>query len=250
MLNLSQPKKLRILFIVNLISVGVFLYMYPIEFWMLISILYGIFLNVVGNNIGLHRYFSHRGFTVNNDVYLKMLSTLCGIGSQINYCMIHRHHHKHSDTIEDPHNPKEIGLFRSLIMAYKPVTINPKIVKDLFADEQLKWIHRHYYSIVYAFMILLWILFGFKYMVLFFSVPALMCWISAVAIGLLPHTNGYRNYATQDNSHNNILASLLSFGEGWHNYHHHNPKDYRHGKKWWEFDPAATIIDLIKKDET
>lgn len=247
MLNLSQPQKLRILFIVNIILV--FVFVLDLGFWLFfVSVIYGILLNIIGNNIGLHRYFSHRSFEVNNDLYLKILSTLCGIGSQINYCMIHRYHHKCSDTSEDPHDPNNIGLFRSLIMDYKPVAINPRIVRDLFNDKELKFIHQNYYKLIYIWMILLTII-DIKYTIAFFSIPALMCWISAVAIGIIPHKIGYRYHDTNDNSHNSILASFVSFGEGWHNYHHNNPKDYRHGKQWWEFDPAAKIIDVIKKKD-
>jgi stearoyl-CoA desaturase (delta-9 desaturase) len=43
------------------------------------------------------------------------------------------------------------------------------------------------------------------------------------------------------------LTSLISWGEGWHNYHHTKSKDYRHGHKWWELDPPAFFIERIFK---
>jgi stearoyl-CoA desaturase (delta-9 desaturase) len=37
------------------------------------------------------------------------------------------------------------------------------------------------------------------------------------------------------------------WGEGWHNNHHAFPADYRFGKKWYEIDITAYIIEWIKK---
>lgn len=243
---LTAPQKLRALFFTNLILViGYFIYAEINVALLLVACVYGIMLNLVGNNIGMHRYFSHKSFQLKNDMWIKVLSTLCCIGSQINYCMIHRQHHKFSDAEFDPHNPKEIGILRSLIMSYKSVPINPRIVRDLFDDKHLKFIHTRYYQLLIFGAIVL-AAFGIEYLILFFSLPALFCWVSAVTIGIVPHMTGYRNYATPDNSHNSVIASILSIGEGWHNYHHANPKDYRHGIKWWEFDPAAKIIEWIR----
>ena len=36
--------------------------------------------------------------------------------------------------------------------------------------------------------------------------------------------------------------SLVTFGEGYHNYHHEFPYDYRNGVKPWQFDPTKWII--------
>jgi stearoyl-CoA desaturase (delta-9 desaturase) len=242
---LTAPQKLRLLFAFNIVSVIGYVFIADDATLVLLGgILYGIFLNVVGNNIGLHRYFSHRSFKIKNDRWLKFFSTVCGLGSQINYCMIHRHHHKFSDTANDPHNPKEIGILKSLFMVYKPVQINPNIVRDLFKDKELKFLHSYYYYIIMVWILLLAFI-SIEALIIFFSLPALICWISVVAIGIIPHLGDYRSSQTSDNSHNSVIASILSIGEGWHNYHHANPKDYRHGKKWWEFDPAAKLIKWI-----
>ena len=246
MLNFSHPQKLRTLCFLNIIFVFWYFTYSELSINLIcLSIFYSILLNLIGNNIGLHRYFSHRSFEVKNDLVLKILSTLCGLGSQVSYSMTHRQHHKFSDTIGDPHNPKEIGLFKSLTMSYKSVNINPTIVRDLFADKDLKFIHKNYYRLLSCWMLIL-LIFDIKYVILFFSLPMLICWISAVSIGTLPHLQGYKIFPDSTSNYNNIVASLLSMGEGWHHYHHINPKNYKHGTRWWEFDPAAKIISLIK----
>ena len=50
------------------------------------------------------------------------------------------------------------------------------------------------------------------------------------------HLWGTRRFATGDDSTNNFLIAVLTFGEGWHNNHHAHPTSARHGLKWWEFD--------------
>jgi stearoyl-CoA desaturase (delta-9 desaturase) len=38
------------------------------------------------------------------------------------------------------------------------------------------------------------------------------------------------------------LLALLTYGEGYHNYHHTFQWDYRNGIKWWHFDPTKWMI--------
>jgi len=38
------------------------------------------------------------------------------------------------------------------------------------------------------------------------------------------------------------LVSFVSFGEGYHNFHHAYARDFRNGPKWYNFDPSKWII--------
>ena len=55
------------------------------------------------------------------------------------------------------------------------------------------------------------------------------------------------NFETTDNSHNNVIIGWLSFGFGWHNNHHSDPKNWNFSEKWWQLDLAALLIKGIKK---
>jgi stearoyl-CoA desaturase (delta-9 desaturase) len=57
-----------------------------------------------------------------------------------------------------------------------------------------------------------------------------------VTINSFAHRFGRRRFATRDDSRNNWFLALLTFGEGWHNNHHHYPGSARQGFRWWEFD--------------
>jgi stearoyl-CoA desaturase (Delta-9 desaturase) len=39
----------------------------------------------------------------------------------------------------------------------------------------------------------------------------------------------------------------VTFGEGYHNYHHTHLRDYRNGPKWYNFDPSKWLIYLLSK---
>ena len=41
--------------------------------------------------------------------------------------------------------------------------------------------------------------------------------------------------------------ALVTFGEGYHNYHHEFQYDYRNGVKPWQFDPTKWIIWTLSK---
>ena len=49
-----------------------------------------------------------------------------------------------------------------------------------------------------------------------------------------------------DDSTNNFLIALLTFGEGWHNNHHAHPSSARHGLRWWEIDTNWYVILALK----
>jgi len=46
---------------------------------------------------------------------------------------------------------------------------------------------------------------------------------------------------------NNFIISFLTFGEGYHNYHHAYANDYRNGVRWYQFDPAKWLIWTLSK---
>jgi sn-1 stearoyl-lipid 9-desaturase len=66
-------------------------------------------------------------------------------------------------------------------------------------------------------------------------------------VNSVTHLWGSRRFATKDQSTNNLLVALLTFGEGWHNNHHAHPVSARHGLKWYEVDMNWYGIWALKK---
>jgi stearoyl-CoA desaturase (Delta-9 desaturase) len=69
-----------------------------------------------------------------------------------------------------------------------------------------------------------------------FFVSTIVLLHATVTINSLAHRFGSRRYDTNDDSRNNWLLALITFGEGWHNNHHHFPGSARQGFRWWEID--------------
>jgi stearoyl-CoA desaturase (delta-9 desaturase) len=69
---------------------------------------------------------------------------------------------------------------------------------------------------------------------------------STWSINSICHVWGWRDYRSGDESRNNPVMGILSFGEGWHNNHHAFPSSARHGLKWWQFDASWVIIRSLQ----
>ena len=78
-----------------------------------------------------------------------------------------------------------------------------------------------------------------------FFVSTVVLFHVTVTINSLAHRWGSRRYATNDDSRNNWLLALLTFGEGWHNNHHHFPGSARQGFHWWEYDLTYYTLRLM-----
>ena len=74
----------------------------------------------------------------------------------------------------------------------------------------------------------------------------MILWNAGSFINTLTHTFGYRNHDTDDNSTNIPLLGFLMWGEGWHNNHHAKPGKWDFQHRWWEIDPSAWVIRLVK----
>ena len=58
--------------------------------------------------------------------------------------------------------------------------------------------------------------------------------------------HGSRRYPTRDSSRNNLILSLLTFGEGWHNNHHRFPASVRQGFRWYEVDLSYYALRVME----
>jgi stearoyl-CoA desaturase (delta-9 desaturase) len=220
-------------------------------YWFFIGLVCFLWTGIVGVNVALHRYYSHRAFATSKfkERILLWSSVLTSLGSPAMWCSIHRLHHVTSDTDKDPHNPKIMGNVKTWFGIWKPVVIPKRFIVPFLKTKEMLFVHNNYFAISAAILIVLCLidirLAGFLY-----ALPAIGCFHGAQAIGVLPHLTGwpqklmlgYRRHDVKDTSHNNWIASILALGEGWHNNHHANPGRWYQGETWWEIDPPAFMI--------
>ena len=70
---------------------------------------------------------------------------------------------------------------------------------------------------------------------------------STFCINSICHLWGNQPHGQADSSRDSWWVSLLTFGEGYHNYHHTYQSDYRNGPRWYNFDPSKWMIFSLYK---
>ncbi|MCH8226589.1 MAG: acyl-CoA desaturase, partial [Chloroflexi bacterium] len=58
------------------------------------------------------------------------------------------------------------------------------------------------------------------------------------------HIWGQQPYSRASSARDNPILALITYGEGYHNYHHAFQWDYRNGVKWWHYDPTKWMIRI------
>lgn len=203
----------------------------------------------VGVSCTLHRYYSHKSFEFKS-ILIKniftIISVLAGRGSPLGWVYIHREHHANAETKNDPHSLKHNGLKGFFIPIHKnKENINKALIKEFFTKDHLL-INRYYLLILILYILILFTIDPW----LFYFGWALPVSVGHLLINIFTHTShryGYSNFERSDNSKNFWIFGFLLFGEGWHNNHHADPKNYNLSRKWWEIDPIAFIIKGVKK---
>jgi stearoyl-CoA desaturase (delta-9 desaturase) len=198
----------------------------------------------LGIGMGYHRLLTHRGYKTPKwvEYFLTVCGTLTLEGGPIQWVTTHRIHHAHTERPEDPHSPRDgtwwahAGwIFRGTAQNHDRETIE-RYSPDLLKGRFHVWISRWYYLPIVMLGVAL-LLFGgwsvFLWGVFLRTVVGLHAtWL----VNSVTHMWGTRRFETSDDSTNNLLVALLTFGEGWHNNHHAHPRAARHGLAWYELD--------------
>lgn len=217
---------------------------------------FGLFMAFCGLSItaGYHRLWSHRAYEAHP--VLKLLFALggaCALQNDVlTWASDHRRHHLHvDDNDRDPYSAGR-GLWFShigwILRHYRSGATDLSNVKDLRKDPVLVWQRRYYLPLVLLMNI---------------GLPCLIGWLhgdvlaSLLLAGLLrlvlsqhvtylinsaAHRWGKQPYSLRNSARDNALLAFITYGEGYHNYHHAFQWDYRNGIRWWHWDPTKWLI--------
>lgn len=201
-----------------------------------------------------HRYFSHKAFRTSRA--LQFVFALIGASAvqrgPLWWAAHHRDHHRHADTPRDPHSPRTQGFWFSHMgwfLTRGGFHADHDNVRDLVRYPELRALDRYDVLVPIALACVLffgggWLAdavpslhtSGAQLLVWGFFVSTVVLFHATVTINSLAHRYGTRRFATRDDSRNNGWLALITFGEGWHNNHHHFPGAARQGFAWWELD--------------
>ena len=205
---------------------------------------------------GYHRLFAHKTYQAAWPVRLFLLVFGAGAleNSVLNWAADHRVHHAHVDEERDPYNlTKGFWWAHMGWIFFEAEPIPKSVVRDLQEDPLVVWQDRFYA------LIGLGVAFGIPLIVGLLTGRVLGCLLIAGVlrvvvshhgtffINSLCHMVGRRPYSTEHSARDSPIMAVLAFGEGYHNYHHSFPFDYRNGVKVWQFDPAKWMIWTLSR---
>lgn len=203
---------------------------------------------------GYHRLWSHRSYRAAWP--LKLFFVIFGAFSLQNsvlvWCARHRVHHRFVDDVErDPHSIRT-GFWHAhigwMLRHWSTSDVDFEQVWDLERDPLLKWQHRYYWPLTWSLNLGVPVMMG----LLVGDVIGMVLVAGAVRlvfsqhctffINSLAHNWGKRNYNDDNTARDNGWLALMTWGEGYHNFHHAFQADYRNGTRWWQFDPGKWLI--------
>lgn len=218
-----------------------------------------LYLNGLGITAGYHRLWAHKAYQAHPVV--RFWFAVWGAGALQNSVFVwasdHRRHHRHVD--DNDHDPYSAGRglwFSHIGWMLRDHTTNTEDfsnIKDLLQDPILQWQHKHYVAITAFMNIALPIGIG----VLLGDIMGTLISVGLVRlvvnhnvtffINSLAHYWGTRPYTEANSARDNGFLAFLTYGEGYHNYHHIFQTDYRNGIRWWQWDPTKWLIFGLSK---
>lgn len=233
----------------TMLSIGTF---DTTAFWLILS---GYFIyGCLGIVVTFHRYHTHRSYET-NPLLVKLftiLGCLGGTGSPLAWVAIHINHHLKSDKPGDPHSPLYKGFKIFSLNYVNEVDSDTKWrMRKLVTDKFQQFLHRYYFAILASWSLILFLLGGWYLMIWLHWAPLIVTALMSNIVNYVGHKptwfGGFRTYKLADQSSNNWLWAIPSWGESWHNNHHRHPRNFSLGEKWWQIDISAMVIRAIKR---
>ena len=205
---------------------------------------------------GYHRHFAHRAYCANRP--LRVVFLLFGAAawqnSALSWVADHRAHHRFADRSGDPHDIAA-GFFHAhalWLLRPRSSSANRANLTDLACDPDVVRQDRWYAPLAIAggvlaptFLASTWgdgvggfFVAGFLRTTL--GLQATFC-VNSVA-----HRFGSQPGAEPDgrltSARNNRFVAAVALGEGYHYFHHLQPRDYRAGFRRYDLDPTKWLI--------
>lgn len=202
---------------------------------------------------GYHRLFSHRAYDAALPVKLFFLFFGAGAlqGPAIHWSLDHRIHHRFvDDNDKDPYSINKGFMWAHMYWLFykKDEGIDYSKGPDLSSDKWVMWQKDNYIPlglfVCFALPTIIAAFWG-DFIGGFLIAGCLKIVVnhhSTFLINSLSHCVGKQTYSDTHSARDNWFTAILTFGEGYHNYHHEFPSDYRNGVKAHQWDPSKWLI--------
>lgn len=242
-------------FAITMVPLYGYYYGYDLYEWLLFVVLMGF----CGMSItaGYHRLWSHKTYKAHPLLrFIFALGGACALQNDaLTWASDHRRHHQYVDNNDrDPYSAGRGFWFSHIgwiLRHYKSGEKDFSNVKDLQKDPILVWQRKHYLSLVLLTNIGLPAFLGFIHgniigsLLLAGLLRLVLSQHLTYFINSLAHMWGRQPYSKGSSARDNAFLALITYGEGYHNYHHTFQWDYRNGVKWWHFDPTKWMIRAL-----
>jgi stearoyl-CoA desaturase (Delta-9 desaturase) len=211
----------------------------------------------LGITAGYHRLFAHRTYRAAAPVrwFLLAAGATAFQNSALSWSADHRAHHSDTDGDGDPHAITRGVWFAHISWLFRRREASADVTRltDLWAVPSIRLQHRWYAVIAIglglvapAMIATLWgdpigglLVAGFLRSAVLLQ--ATFC------VNSLAHLLGTRRFDAHSSARDSTVTALVTFGEGYHNFHHRFPYDYRNGMRWWQYDPSKWMISLLAR---
>jgi len=211
-------------------------------------------LTGLGITMGYHRLWSHRAFKAHWTIELLLLffGAAAYEGSARWWSRNHRAHHRYVDTDKDPYAVHKGFWFAHvgwMILKQEGRQSGRVDISDLNENKMVMWQHKNYLPIAITFAFVLPCAIGYFGFNDFWGALVYACFgrmffvhQATFCINSVAHYLGEQPFSKQHSSFDSIITAFLTLGEGYHNYHHEFPHDYRNGIRWYQYDPTKWTI--------
>lgn len=205
---------------------------------------------------GYHRGFSHKSYKAHPalQAFYLFFGAMALQNSVLKWSADHRAHHRYVDRDWDPYSIRRGGLWAHIIWLFyrEPAERQYEDVPDLTSNRLVMLQHRwsHWIGIVAGLGIPTAIGAAFG------SPLGGLLWGGFLRIALIHHTTflvnsvahlyGTRPYTDENSARDNALLAFVTNGEGYHNFHHKFPSDFRNGIRWYQWDPTKWLIGAFR----
>jgi stearoyl-CoA desaturase (delta-9 desaturase) len=225
--------------------------------WWQPALLVGLFTLVSFSvTAGYHRCFSHKAYRAHPllQAFYLFFGAMALQNSALKWSADHRDHHRYVDRDWDPYSIRRGGLWAHIFWLFykEPTKRSFDNVPDLALNPLVQWQYRwsHVIGIVAGLGIPTAIGAAFG------SPLAGLLWGGFLRIALIHHTTflvnsvahlyGTRPYTEENSARDNGLLAFITNGEGYHNFHHKFPSDFRNGIRWYHWDPTKWLIRTLR----
>lgn len=205
---------------------------------------------------GYHRLFTHRSYEASTVVrfFFLIFGAAAFENSAKKWCSDHREHHQYVDKELDPYNIQKGFLHAHMgwIFFKKDPPATFENIPDLLRDPLIVFQDRYYYLLAFGVGFLLPMAVASVWkdpwggLLLAGVLRVVFNHHATFLINSLCHFFGKQPFSDQNSSRDNGLIAFLTYGEGYHNFHHAFQADYRNGFRPYHWDPTKWTIWALK----